>query len=123
LFFSGPGAGPDITAATILDDAIEAVSTARRFARPTPAAAPRAALVAPITEWFVRVRFPGVVPDATAASALFSAAGLSVLQATTRLEGPHWLRMAAASAHDVTRAIGKLSHTHRIDCHAIRSLS
>ena len=25
LFFSGPGAGPDVTAATLLDDAIEAV--------------------------------------------------------------------------------------------------
>src|SRR5688572_18166634 len=29
LFFSGPGAGPDVTAATLLDDAIEAASTSR----------------------------------------------------------------------------------------------
>src|SRR4030095_12001777 len=27
LFFSGPGAGPDVTAATLLDDAIQAAST------------------------------------------------------------------------------------------------
>jgi homoserine dehydrogenase len=123
LFFSGPGAGPDITAATILDDAIEAVSSARRFPKPTRPSVSRAALVAPVTEWFVRVRFPGVVPDATAACALFSGVGLSVIQSASRVEGPHWLRIAATSAGDLERAVATLSHTHRIDCHAIRSLS
>ena len=36
LFFSGPGAGPDVTAATIVDDAVEAVSSG-----PTLPRAPR----------------------------------------------------------------------------------
>ena len=37
LFFSGPGAGPDVTAATLLDDAVQA--TADRDAHPPPAGA------------------------------------------------------------------------------------
>ena len=37
LFFSGPGAGPDVTAATLLDDAVQAASIAKRIHhRPAP---------------------------------------------------------------------------------------
>ena len=31
LFFSGPGAGPDVTAATLLDDAVQAASVEKRI--------------------------------------------------------------------------------------------
>ena len=142
LFFSGPGAGPDITAATILDDAVEAVSTMRRVPHCPRRAVDGGTLTAPVTEWFVRVRFPAVVPEASAAQTLFAAAGLpvpprgiafdSLAQArevprdmmATRdaADGTRWLRVGAASRSHVDQAIGTLRHTHRIDCHAIRAL-
>jgi homoserine dehydrogenase len=123
LFFSGPGAGPDITAATILDDAIEAVSMARRFPKPPRRSAARALLVTPATEWFMRVRFPGVVPDQTAAHSLLSTAGLAVISASARRERAQWLRVAATPGDHLAHAISQLRQTHRLDCHAIRSLS
>jgi hypothetical protein len=58
LFFSGPGAGPDVTAATVLDDVFEAT-------RPgVPGCVCRAATAARVDadeprEWFVRLTAPG----------------------------------------------------------------
>jgi homoserine dehydrogenase len=58
LFFSGPGAGPDITAATIVDDIVEVVAErANRHEVARPAARPGPTTCrAPVTPWFVRVR-------------------------------------------------------------------
>ena len=70
LFFSGPGAGPDVTAATILDDAIEAVSTTRRWPKRIRRADTVLAITAPATEWFLRITYPGVRPAIGAAPAL-----------------------------------------------------
>jgi homoserine dehydrogenase len=122
LFFSGPGAGPDITAATILDDAVEAVSSTRRFAKPIRKAAPRLALTAPETEWLVRVRFPGVAPDETAAHTLFAGVGLAVTGANDTQGAVRWLRIARTPRARLTGALRQLLHTHRVDCYAIRSL-
>ena len=64
LFFSGPGAGPDVTAATLLDDAVQAASVERRIhQRPQRSARP-VFPSSPATSWFVRVTFPGVLPAA-----------------------------------------------------------
>ncbi len=63
LFFSGPGAGPDVTAATILDDAVEAVSSGPTLPRAPRRATTPVRLKAAETEWFVRARFPGLVPE------------------------------------------------------------
>jgi homoserine dehydrogenase len=121
LFFSGPGAGPDITAATILDDAIEAVSRTRRFPQRvrTPEWAP--ALTAPLTEWFVRVRFPGVAPAIGAVSPLLARVGLSTLASTADGE-TQWVRIAAASREHLNQAITELRYVHRVDTYAIRAL-
>lgn len=56
LFFSGPGAGPDVTAATVVDDAVE-VAVARGRSDRQPFREPPARLsVAPVeTGWLVRV--------------------------------------------------------------------
>lgn len=78
--------------------------------------------MSPVTEWFIRVRFPAVVPERGAAHAVFAAAGLSVLATSDADRGARWLRVGAASHEHVTRAIGNLRHTHRIDCHALRAL-
>lgn len=122
LFFSGPGAGPDVTAATILDDVAEAVTTVQRFPR-RPWACPRVESVsAPATAWFVRARFPGVVPDPTAATRLLSAQGLSVQHVTDAIGDARWLRIGAARREDLDRAIANLAHTNRVQAHGIRAL-
>jgi hypothetical protein len=53
LFFAGPGAGPVVTAATLLDDASEIA--AEGPARPCPRDWRRARPSAPVTAWFVRI--------------------------------------------------------------------
>jgi hypothetical protein len=64
LFFCGPGAGPDVTAATVLDDVVECaghhgtpVNDAGVGARPV------ATCRAPVTPWFLRLTFPHGAPD------------------------------------------------------------
>ena len=53
--YIGPGAGPDVTAATLLDDVAEVV-TERRVRPPSPAPATEArTVVPPDTAWFVRI--------------------------------------------------------------------
>ena len=121
LFFSGPGAGPDITAATILDDVAEAVSVvpAHRPSRkvPTPLT-----LVSPSTEWFVRARFPGLVPESDAASQLFASVGTSVLKVSDAIGESRWVKLGAATREISTKRSSSLAHRHRIQCVAIRSL-
>jgi homoserine dehydrogenase len=122
LFFSGPGAGPDITAATILDDAIEAVSTVQRSSRPPRVRLATLSIKAPATEWFVRVGFPGVAPASEAVSRCFAATGLSVLQTTKQEAATEWVRVAAAPREHLDRAMATLKCVHRLDAHAIRAL-
>jgi hypothetical protein len=53
--YTGPGAGPDVTAATLLDDAAE-VAAERRVRPPSPEASRAAASVTrPDTGWFLRL--------------------------------------------------------------------
>ena len=63
LLFAGPGAGPDATAATLLDDVVE-LATGRRRRTVTVAEPPTPTLscVAPATPWFVRLDFATVSP-------------------------------------------------------------
>lgn len=123
LFFSGPGAGPDVTAATIADDAVEAVSSVSRAGRP-PTRGGRLVHLAPppVTGWLVRARFPGYVPDATAAERLFAAHGLAVTRATDVDDDTRWLQLGAASRADVDRGLAEIATTHRVHTFAIRSL-
>ncbi|MFQ5806171.1 MAG: hypothetical protein ACE5I3_06965, partial [Phycisphaerae bacterium] len=66
LSFSGPGAGPDVTAATILDDVAEIVTQPVRYTalRDTQESVAPAACEAPETPWFVRLTFSKHVPPA-----------------------------------------------------------
>jgi homoserine dehydrogenase len=58
LFYSGPGAGPDVTAATIVDDVVEAVSSGPRVDAPDLDGRVHAAIAAPPSgRWLVRLRF------------------------------------------------------------------
>lgn len=74
LFFSGPGAGPDVTAATILDDVVEVAAEARRGGpRAYGHVGVSACVQEPLTPWFVRLAFAGPVPDETALAELLAA--------------------------------------------------
>lgn len=123
LFFSGPGAGPDVIAATLLDDAVQAASVGKRIHH-RPAVSSRPVFPgSPVTGWFVRVTFPGVLPGATAVRTLASSCGLHVERmaeyATARsrwiLAGPHCRR-------DLDAALARLEGTHRIHAAAFRRL-
>ena len=121
LFFSGPGAGPDVTAATLLDDAVQAASMGKRIHQ-RPAVSLRPVFPSsPVTGWFVRVTFPGVLPGAAAVATLAASCGLHVERmaehATARsrwiLAGPHCRR-------DLDAALTALENTHRIRAAAFR---
>ncbi len=123
LFFSGPGAGPGVTAATLLDDAVQA-STFERRIHQRPHGSSRAVFPAsPATPWFLRVTFPGVLPPASAVARLVAAAGLPVDRvadhATAR---SRWLFVGPQGRRSIDAAIEKLSNTHRIDAAAFRRI-
>ena len=123
LFFSGPGAGPDITAATILDDAIEAVSTAPkapRVALRTHRVVPPAA--APATGWLVRVRFPGIAPDADTTAHVFARHHLQTVHVIESGGNTRYLRVAPCTRDVIDRAISGIQTTHRVQCAAWRAL-
>ena len=127
LFFSGPGAGPDVTAATLLDDAIEAFtarSTVVRQAHPDWSIDTRTIFPSsPATPWFLRVSCPGVLPSSTAIARLVAAAGLPVERvADYATDDSRWLLVGPKSRRDIESAIAALSNTHRIDAAAFRRL-
>lgn len=122
LFFSGPGAGPDITAATILDDAVEAVSSVPKLPRAARRMTDPLSLTAPTTGWFVRAQFPGLMPDPSAARQVFTSHGLRVLNVTDAVGDARWVRLDAASRAQVIDALTRVRTTHRVQCHAIRAI-
>jgi homoserine dehydrogenase len=149
LFFSGPGAGPGVTAATLLDDAIEATRNlhppplANELAsygeisakRPSAAKAgpprsshlphrshPRPAFPSsPCTSWFVRVMFPGVLPAESAVAAAVAGAGLRDARVSTYASHTaRWLFVGPHSRREIDAAIDQLAHTHRVTAVAFR---
>jgi homoserine dehydrogenase len=127
LFFSGPGAGPDVTAATLLDDAIQAVRLKpdpHRLGADSSATDSRTVFPAsPVTSWFLRVGCPGVLPSASAIARLVSATGLPVERVAEYAGGTtRWILIGQQSRRDVHAAIATLANTHRIDASAFRRL-
>jgi homoserine dehydrogenase len=127
LFFSGPGAGPDVTAATLLDDAIEAAAAGRKAEAPKNVPSRHAVRpvfpAAPATPWFLRVTCPGVLPSAAAVANLVSAAGLPVERVADHASGDtRWVFIGPHSRRDIDAAMAKLAGTHRIDAAAFRRL-
>jgi homoserine dehydrogenase len=53
--YTGPGAGPDVTAATLLDDVAEIVRERRVLAPPAPAVRPASSVSRPDSGWFLRL--------------------------------------------------------------------
>jgi homoserine dehydrogenase len=121
LFFSGPGAGPDVTAATLLDDAVQATSYERKVhERPQPSSRP-VFPSSPATSWFLRLTFPGVLPAASAVATIAASAGLPVERVADHAsEHSRWLFIGPQGRRDVDAAIAKLATTHRIETAAVR---
>ena len=108
LFFSGPGAGPAVTAATVLDDVVEA-------ARPgveEHGQCPRSCEVAPQTEagWFVRLTSSALAEDE--APALLRSLGVR-LRRTSHIDARserhyQWLLTHACARAHLTAALDVL---------------
>ena len=123
LFFSGPGAGPDVTAATLLDDAVEAASVEKRIhLRPVASSRP-VFPSSPATPWFVRVTFPGVLPAAPAVTRLVTESGLPVERVAEHATlNSRWLLIGPHGRRDVDAALTRLAGRHRIDAVAFRRI-
>ncbi len=86
LFYSGPGAGPDVTAATILDDVVETMTATGGWAgAATPASGPPCR--PPDTAWLARLDFPGDVPDETSLAEFLGAYGVWIRRADGEARG------------------------------------
>ena len=122
LFFSGPGAGPDVTAATLLDDAVQAAT--QRFAlRRSPISTLPVFVSAPLTSWFVRVTVPGVLPAAGALAGLVQSCGLHVeCVADFSTPDSRWLCVGLHHRRDVDVGLARLEAVHRIQTSAFRRL-
>jgi homoserine dehydrogenase len=123
LFFSGPGAGPDVTAATLLDDAIQAASAATRLHHRPPAETRPVFVSTPATPWFVRLTVPGVLPGAGAIASLAASCGLHVERvADFTTADSRWLLVGPHGRRDLDSALARLASTHRIQTAAIRRI-
>jgi homoserine dehydrogenase len=80
LTFSGPGAGPDVTAVTILDDVLEAATLPAAAVAKT--ASVRADVNAPDTAWFVQLSGPSL-PAGAEIGDLLGAHGVWAQRTTT----------------------------------------
>ena len=80
LCLTGPGAGPDVTAVTVLDDVLEA--TAPSAQNDWPATAPPGLALAPTTAWFVRVTSATALPPGADTAALLGSHGVWVERIT-----------------------------------------
>ncbi len=76
LFYSGPGAGPDFTACTLLDDVIELFVQGAALRSPLDRSGRVRACQAPTTPWFVRLRFPQGAPAAAELPEFLAAQGV-----------------------------------------------
>ena len=74
LLFAGPGAGPEVTAVTVLDDVIEAIGGTGW----QPRAARRRPVTSPATPWFLHVSSPRSLLPGGHIADLLSAHGISI---------------------------------------------
>jgi homoserine dehydrogenase len=122
LMFAGPGAGPDITAATLLDDAIEAAGEKGALCvneRHEQRRVPDSVIHPPDTGWFMRltggaassraalIRLQLTTAGVAVTAEAIDAAGISLISATASAE-----RISALTA--VFRAQGFVTHAWRV---------
>lgn len=135
LFYSGPGAGPDITAATLLDDAVEVVEGAEVAGtvasetdaviapsphRPSPA---EVHALSPDTPWFVRFSFPRRAPGETDLCEILGAHGIWVRRMSEPLPGsPTYLVSHRSARAQLDAGLAAVSAATGAETHAVRVL-
>jgi homoserine dehydrogenase len=142
LVFTGPGAGPDVTAGTILDDVFEIVSrfAAGPAAQPRPTAPeladdepddgeeapPTRPVVPPETEWFIRFRFGAGATRFVAVTGFLESRGVVVRQisgAPPTAQGDHlYVIVAAASREKIENILLEFRQTTGSSACALRVL-
>jgi homoserine dehydrogenase len=112
LFYSGPGTGPDVTAATLLDDVLEAISsrTPRRVWEPARAVSVR---FPGALSWFVRLQSNTRLPEATDVADLLASHGIwsCRVSSTVTRDGLEWrwFRTYPCPADRLSAALAALS--------------
>ena len=111
LFFSGPGAGPTVTAATVLDDVVEAHQLVEAGASPSVQRA--SDCTAPSSEWFLTLTSSSAtLSDDTQAQQMLARFGVRVRRASAidRRNGQarQWLLIGACSREHADAALALL---------------
>jgi hypothetical protein len=122
LFLSGPGAGPTVTAATVLDDVFEAYQAG---AVQSPAVARAGSCTAPPTGWFIRLTAADL-RDAQTAPGLLGTLGIRMCRTSPLVNGPHgrqqWLLTAPCARDHIGAALDLLSTKTGGNASMIRAL-
>jgi homoserine dehydrogenase len=121
LCFTGPGAGPRVTAITVLDDVIEAT---RGGWAPSPATG-RARVSAPATRWLVRARGREPRPDVTSFGDRLASCGVGIERVSVGDacgRGTAWLLTHPCSRDRVEAAASTLAAAAGCDAFVLRTL-
>lgn len=123
LFFSAAGARGDRAMSSFIPRVLHSTTSQAPEDLSSPHRAGTLPSRAPITRWFVRAWFSGLVPGEEAIWRLVADVGLSVEQI---VHGPHpdtrWLLVGPLSRAVIDAAAERLRAIHRIDTSAIRCL-
>lgn len=128
LFYSGPGAGPAATAATVLDDVFEVASGARHASHTAPIEQRNAPLAAraPDSGWFVRFTSGARLPAPEAIADLLGSHGIWLRRTSVRRshEGTEaaWALTWPTSRARIDYALATLSRASRCEALALRAL-
>lgn len=124
LFFSGPSADAETTAAALVDGALRAFCFRARPSVEQPAH--KTIVSAPVTSWLVRAAFPGVAPAASALRDLVSVSGLTVEHVSDiddcRGRDARWFIAGPTSHAQLDAALTTLAGRHRLSLRAVRRL-
>jgi len=126
--FSGPGAGPAVTAATLLDDVADVVAGGLLSAAvPTKARRKASRIDAPRTEWFVRIACSnGTLPPLDIAD-LLGRHGIQTRGLRGARPGPDgsrlYVRTEEASREGIETALAQLRNTFDARTYALRAIT
>lgn len=124
-FFSGPAPDPALTAAGLIDAAIETASAGESISAPQDESV--VPVCPPVTPWLVRLSFPGIGPRATAVRELAANGGVAVEHVVDTAHGgpsrdASWLLVAPTPRASLAASLGTLAHVHRLTPLAIRRI-
>jgi len=126
LCLAGPGAGPDATAATVIDDVLEVVDQERGRHSVACRLARRPQLTGAVTGWFVRISAETKLPDGRDVSDLLAADGVWLRRVSDRGRfgnaTAQWLLTYPCSRARLDRALSAVCAAAGCSTFAIRAL-